>query len=179
MAKDPYLEPGRLPDLIAAIQVMATAGWGSLPIGRWVAELEGAEEVALGKRAQAPTEGADYKKWEEIFEQHREFFKIYTLEGDKRVALRWRFAQPVDYDPRTGKVLSVEELQDITVRDEKFYAQFTRKPLAPEQVDVLIKTAVELHSRVIAAQQDRRWLWPIVVSLAVAAIGLLAAYFKS
>jgi hypothetical protein len=180
-AEEPYLAPGRLPKLIAAIQAMATLGWGSQPIDKWVQELEGAEQLALGKTDQDEVKDHDRKTWREIFAQHPEFFKLYKLDKDERVALRWRFAQSIDYDPHTGKVLSSEELASMP-RDKAFYAQYTRRPLAADQVDVLIKTAIDLHSRVLAAQQENRWHWPIIVAIVVASLSLIGvvvnAYLK-
>jgi len=41
MAKSPYLEKDRLSYVIAAIQIMGTAGWASGNLDRWVRELEG------------------------------------------------------------------------------------------------------------------------------------------
>jgi hypothetical protein len=141
MPKDPYLVPDRLPNLIAAIQAMGTVGWGSLPIDKWVRELEGAEEMARGKRGQDKVKVDDCKKWREIFAQHPEFFKLYKLDDDERVALRWRFAQAIDYNPKSGKILSSSDLQRLT-RDDGFYAKYTRRPLTPDQIKVLIDSAM-------------------------------------
>ena len=182
----PYLVPGRLPNVIAAIQAMGTTAWGSVPIDSWVYQIEGAEQMAMGEYRQDKVKEKDRKKWLEIFAQHPEFFKLYKLEDDDRVALRWRFAQPIDYDPKSGKILSANKLQGIK-RNVAFYRRYSRKPLTPDQINVLIKTAIELHTRVIAEQQDRRWHWPIVSTAATAVVTavfgmigvIVGAYLKS
>lgn len=181
MAKSPYLEDDRLSYIIAAIQVMGTKEWASGKIDRWVRELEGSEQLGTEKEKQPPIKDADLKKWETIFVQHPEFFKLYSLDDGLRVALRWRFAQTINYDPKTSKIVSANEIQKM--RDSDRYAKLTRRPLTAGEIEVLIKTAIELHDRVIAAQQERRWRWPIITTAATAILSLLGvalgAYLKS
>jgi hypothetical protein len=173
MIGDPYLEPGRVPNIIAAIQAMGTLPWGTLPIDKWVKELEGSEEMAIEKRGIEPVDSGHRNKWRQIFAQHPEFFKLYRLNGEEKIALRWRFAQAIDYDPRSGELLSPTDLDKLK-RNNDFFSKYTRRPLSADQIDVLIKTAIDLHSRVIAAQQDRRWHWSVLGTIIASVIGLIA-----
>ena len=43
------------------------------------------------------------------------------------------------------------------------------------QIEALMKTAVELHSRAIAQRQENRWWLPIISALAAAIFGFLGA----
>src|SRR5437868_13946068 len=95
MAKSHYLEKDRLANLIAAIQAMAVADRPSGTLNRWVAKLEASEELTSEQRDQSPIKFAERKKWQTVFEQHPEFFKTYTLRGEPRVLLRWRYSESI------------------------------------------------------------------------------------
>ena len=95
MANSHYLEKDRLAQVIAAIQIMGVSDRPSGTLNRWVAELEASEELTSEQLDQAPIKFAERKKWPTVFEQHPEFFKTYTLRGDLRVLLRWRYADTI------------------------------------------------------------------------------------
>jgi len=45
--------------------------------------------------------------------------------------------------------------------------------LENEQVETLIKTAIELHSRAIAHEQEKRWLIPLLFALLGIVLGAI------
>src|SRR3990172_7721708 len=96
MANNRYLEKDRLAHVIAAIQVLALSDRPTGKLDRWIAELEASEELTSEQIDDLPIKYADRKKWATVFEQHPEFFKSYTLHGEQRVLLRWRYSQALN-----------------------------------------------------------------------------------
>ena len=81
----PYLEEGRLADVIGAIPVLsAYEKFASRDLPRW--------ESRLGKPC---AEGG----WRQVFEEHPEFFRIREEEGKLWVGMRWRWALDQNFDP--------------------------------------------------------------------------------
>jgi len=163
--KSPYLESQwRLADIVAAIQAMGAYPWAQRKVEGWV--------CSLGDPLSA-------KNWLEIFEQHPEFFKS----DGEWVSLRWRRAYDSSYDAKANRELNAEEIEKLTPEERR---QLTRKPLTSDQIEVLLKTAIEMHSRAIAQQQEGRWwvpVWlPALSGLIGAILGALAtfagAYFQ-
>jgi len=78
----PYRIPGRLADVIAAIQVMAARKRPEAKIEDWAYEFDRDRNAATVNR------------WTGVFRDHREFFLTYRLPGehDLKAALRWRYA---------------------------------------------------------------------------------------
>src|SRR6187402_50079 len=130
MANGHYLEKDRLANVIAAIQIMGLADRPSGTLNRWIAELEASEELTSQQLDQAPIKFAERKKWQTVFEQHPEFFKTYTLRGDPRVLLRWRYAETLK-NGANGKAPSEAE-DEAEIQPSK--------PLTAEQIQVLINT---------------------------------------
>src|SRR5262245_13600593 len=146
MAKGHYLEKDRLANVIAAIQALAVAERPSGTLNRWVAELEASEELTSEQLDQSPIKFAERKKWQTVFEQHPEFFKTYTLRGEPRVLLRWRFSESIKSeanDAANGKDSEDEGSRDQAGRN----AAPLSKPLNADQIQVLINTAIELHAK--------------------------------
>ena len=61
---------------------------------------------------------------------------------------------------------------------EAFYAlpdneklRISRNPLEADTIESLIKTAIDLHSRALQYQQDKRWKIPLAVSFIGGLIG--------
>src|SRR5436190_23115443 len=104
--KSPYLNPGRLADVIAAIQVTGLAERPERKIKDWARELDRNDG------------GLTMARWTSVFEEHREFFLTYRLEGeeDLKAALRWRYTFKT-YDSKTGKELTYEERMALPERE--------------------------------------------------------------
>src|SRR5687768_10864781 len=145
MAKSQYLEKDRLANVIAAIQVLGVSENASGTLDRWVAELETSEELTPEQIERTPVRFGDRKKWQAIFEQHPEFFKSYTTRGEPRVSLRWRYAQTVNLEPKPKAPAAAESNDLIKPEDEYDLTKVKSKSLTPEQIEVLINTAIELH----------------------------------
>jgi hypothetical protein len=166
MANGHYLEKDRLSNVIAAIQMLGVSDQTSGTLNRWVAELEASEELTPEQLEHTPIKYAERKKWVAVFEQHPEFFKTYTARGEQHVMLRWRYAQSFHSDP-TKVANSVTEDQDKPDNADE-YAAVSSKPLSPDQIQVLINTAIELHGKEAAAERppDR---WPPFLMAAIGA----------
>ena len=82
----PYLrEDGRLGDVIAAIQAMATYKFYKLEFKGWADRISADETLA--------------EHWRQVFQEHPEFFR---LDGErKRASLVWRRQHPKRYSVDT------------------------------------------------------------------------------
>jgi hypothetical protein len=159
MANGHYLEKDRLANVIAAIQIMGLADRPSGTLNRWIAELEASEELTSQQLDQAPIKFAERKKWQTVFEQHPEFFKTYTLRGDLRVLLRWRYADTL----KNGA-------NDAAVSTDVSEPRPT-KPLSADQLQVLINTAIGLHAKEVEAQRGPDKFPPLLMAIIGAAVG--------
>jgi hypothetical protein len=159
MANSHYLEKDRLANVIAAIQIMALADRPSGTLNRWVAELEASEELTSQQLDQSPIKFAERKKWQTVFEQHPEFFKTYTLRGDLRVLLRWRYADTLKNGANDAAVSTDESEPRPT------------KPLSADQLQVLINTAIGLHAKEVEAQRGPDKFPPLLMAIIGAAVG--------
>ena len=168
MAKSHYLENDRLANVIAAIQAMAVADRPSATLNRWVAELEASEELTSEQLDQSPIKFAERKKWQTVFEQHPEFFKTYTLRGEPRVLLRWRFSESIKSEANgaaNGKD-SAEKSGSNTAPPSK--------PLNPDQIQVLINTAIEMHAKEVVGERPPERFRPLLMAIIGAALGTVA-----
>jgi hypothetical protein len=149
--KSPYLASGRLEKVLAAIQILGSYDWASREASSWAEKLDSAHE----------TEG-----WLRLFNEHPEFFRVSE---DSWVSLRWRHGYDRIYSVSMQRELSPEEVKTLksTSTDEKL----SRRPLTPEQITGLMKTAIELHGRAIAHEQERRWLTPFLFPILGAMVG--------
>src|SRR5437762_8947844 len=141
MANGHYLEKDRLANLIAAVQAMGVADRPSGTLNRWVAELEASEELTSEQLDQSPIKFAERKKWQTVFEQHPEFFKTYTLRGELRVLLRWRYSESIKTEAngaQNGKNQVDKNQADKNKNDDGTAAP--SKPLDADQIQVLINT---------------------------------------
>lgn len=158
MRRSPYLNDYRLEDIIAAIQVMSLYPWASRE--DWSPSLD--EPLSVGT-----------KNWDDVFMQHPEFFRIrsgYTT-------LRLRYSYEKNFDPNTKKEYSKPEIEDLSTEQRD---GLTYKPLSQEKIEILIRTAIELHSRAIAQSEERRWWKPVLLgsifTLAGTIIGFLGSW---
>ena len=116
-------------------------------------------------------------RWEAVFKEHPEFFLIYKLDGsdNPKAALRWRYTNKL-YNSRTGKEYTQIEKDQLPEKDRWL---LTTKPLTSDAIAALMNTAIELHSKVIAEQAERRWWVPLVVGFLGALLGGIIGGHKS
>ena len=156
-ALSPYLkDPGRLGDVIAAIHAMATYKFYKLTFVDWADRMS--------------ADATQAAKWKAIFEEHPEFFRLDSAR--EKASLVWRRQFPKRYDVDTQEVLTSVEYHALS---EQQQLRVSRVPLAPADIKALIDTAVNLHSRALEYQKDRRW-W---VALAGAVGGLFGSILGS
>jgi hypothetical protein len=160
-----YLKPDRLGDVIAALQVMGSNERAEDSIEGWTRKFDD------------PTERNSIQHWRTIFKGHPEFFKVYTLNGQEKAALRWRYARRY-YDHRKNKELSPEEAAALPQNEKEL---LTGKVLTDAQLQVLVETAIELHAKAVTAHQDRRWvltlIGPAVIGLVGVVVGAVLGHF--
>jgi hypothetical protein len=148
--KDPYLKRGRLADVIAAIQVMAAAERPERAIKDWAHELD--------RNRDAPT----IERWTSVFREHREFFLVYERPGEDRLkaALRWRYVFKI-YDSKTGKEYTPVEKDAMPEEQRK---TLTTKPLAGQEIETLLNTAIGLRARAMEERVAARWWVPLIAA---------------
>ncbi len=148
---DPYLKQGRLQDVLAALQVIASAERPERKIKDWAFELD--------RNAEPRT----IAKWTSVFQEHPEFFVTYQLPGesDLKAALRVRYVFKT-FDSKTGNEYSPAEIAALP--KEQRYA-LTTKPLAGDQIQGLASIAIALHTRALEELQASRWWIPLIAAL--------------
>lgn len=151
----PYLaDNNRLGDVIAAIQTMAVYKFYKLPFSSWADRINADANQA--------------EKWKKIFTEHPEFFRLDSER--KRASLVWRRQFPKRYDVDAEKVITAQEYNNLTEQQKE---RISRTPLTPSDIKALIDTAVNLHSRALEHQKDKRW-WTVLASAAGGLIGSIA-----
>jgi hypothetical protein len=154
-SNSPYLaENNRLGDVIAAIQVMAVYKFYKLPFSAWA------------DRINADTSQAE--KWKAIFIEHPEFFRLDS--NREKASLVWRRQFPKRYDVDAEKVINFETYNALSEQQKE---RISRTPLTPSDIKALIDTAVNLHSRALEQQKDKRW-WTVLASAIGGLIGAIA-----
>lgn len=159
LAAGPYLgSPGRLADLLAAIQVLGTYEFAARDVDKWARR--------LGRKPRS----AD--TWSEVFLDHPEFF---TLDDENKMALVWRRSFRRDYDTATRTRLSGDELEALKRAEKRDAApaRVSRKPLESEQIELLCNLAVNLHEREIQHRQEKRWWLAGVIAVTTALIAVI------
>jgi len=152
-ALSPYLrDANRLGDVIAAIQAMATYKFYKLPFAGWADRMSADETQA--------------EKWKTVFVEHPEFFRLDSARA--KASLVWRRQFPKRYDVDAEKVLTSAEYNALTPTQQ---LRVSRVPLSSADIKALVDTAVNLHSRALEHQKDRRW-W---LALASAVGGLVGS----
>jgi hypothetical protein len=157
--KSPYLDdPQRLGDVIAAIQAMGTYKFYKQTFEGWAA------------RIAADTSKADH--WKKVFEEHPEFFRLDT--DRKMASLVWRRQYPRRFQVDTQQNLTFAEYEGLSDEDKK---RVSRNTLTPQDIKTLVDTAIELHSRAVDLQHEKRWWIPLVSSAIGGSIGAAIGAF--
>ena len=157
MRKSPYINNlGRLEDVVAAIQAMGAHPQARLGLDEWT------ERLRPPKSSQT---------WKTIFAEHPEFFVVWDPKGTSKpnAQLRWRHSYDKTYDPESKRELTAQKIKNLPQEDKQ---KLTGKPLTTDQIEALMKTAIELHGRGIADAQESRWLVPLLFGLLVAVVGI-------
>lgn len=155
MSKSPYLKSQRLADVIAAIQVMGTYKFYKLDFLGWSTRITGSES------------NADY--WKQVFTEHPEFFR---LNQDKnKVSLVWRRSHQRNFHVDRQEILSRIEIEQLP--EEERGKRISRTPLSNGDIATLISTAVDLHSRAIESEKEKRWLLPSLVTVLAVCLGAI------
>jgi|688.fasta_scaffold76245_5 hypothetical protein len=161
MNHSPYLlHQGRLADVIAAIQVLGSHLWDSREIKDW--------KENIGEKPLSANE------WEAVFMDHPEFFGKDISDGREYHFLRLRRAYEQTVDTKTQRELSEQELAHYKAHDSYSPNNLARRVLTPNQIEALIKAAVELHVRAAAFQDRKRWWWIPLLSAALSFLGALS-----
>lgn len=151
----------RLGDVIAAIQAMGTYKFYKLDFEGWA------------DRISADRQRADH--WKAVFEQHPEFFR---LDGDrKRASLVWRRQYPRRFHVDEDRTLTVAELASLDPHVKA--ARISRLPLTASDINTLIKTAIDMHSRAMDAKKESRWWIPLAAAIGSLVGALGAAMIKT
>jgi hypothetical protein len=180
--KKPYLTPNRLNDLIAAIPVLAINDSYKNTAKVWTKIITGI--------------GDNSEYWENIFEDHSEFFRKTLVEKDEnrkedgeweqdnqldesgpKYSLVMRRGVSSRYHKVWKKIVSTDEYFTLSDADRK---KLTRSPLSDSQMKMLIDLAITLHSQAIAAEQDKRfWISPALSVFGLFGGAILGHHFGS
>jgi hypothetical protein len=161
MNHSPYLlHQGRLADVIAAIQVLGSHLWDSREIKDW--------KKNIGEKPLSANE------WETIFMDHPEFFGKDISDGRELYFLRLRRAYEQTVDTKTQRELPEQELAQYKAHDSYNPDNLARRALTPNQIEALIKAAVELQVRAAAFEDRKRWWWTTLLSAALSFLGALS-----
>lgn len=153
MGNSPYLnEPARLAEVISAIQVMGTYKFYKLDFSGWADRISGDANQA--------------EHWKKVFEEHPEFFRLDAGRG--RASLVWRRTYPKLYAVDREEKISRDQFFQLS--DEQ-KARISRSPLTNSDISTLISAAIQLHSRALEQQQDKRWWISGVMGLLGVIIG--------
>ena len=155
MSKSPYLKHQRLADVIAAIQVMSTYKFYKLDFSGWSKRITGAES------------NADY--WESVFSEHPEFFRL-NEEKDK-VSLVWRRSHQRNFHVDRQEILTRDQIDSLPEQEKN--TRISRTPLSNGDTATLISTAIDLHSRAIESEKEKRWLLPSLITILAVCLGAI------
>ena len=162
MRRSPYLKhQDRLADVMAAIQVLGSHLWDSREVQDW--------KTNIGDKPQSTD------NWQSIFSDHPEFFGSDNNGNKTFYFLRLRRAYEQTVDTETSKELSAQELTEYRAHETYNPDNLARKVLSPNQIEMLIKAAVELQARAAALETSNRWWIPILC----AAVGFSGALVGS
>jgi hypothetical protein len=158
----PYLRDSRrLSDVLAAIQAMGSYKFYKLDFARWADRITGDS-----------TKG-DY--WRTLFEQHPEFFRLDSTK--EQASLIWRRQYPKLFHVDRECKITRDEFIALSAPEK---ARVSRVALSADDIHSLMQAAIDLHSRAIEQQRERRWWIPLIASAAGGLVGaLVGAAFGS
>jgi len=111
---------------------------------------------------------------------HKEHPEIFRFTSSRWVSLKWRYGYFRTFAPERGCELTESQRAALTPDQQK---AITYRPLTADQTEVLMKTALDFHARVIAHEQEHRWLTPLLFALLGGVLAfsgaILGAYIKS
>jgi hypothetical protein len=183
----PYLKPGRLGEVLAAIQVMAVSDQYRRTLEQWTYYLSGIrapksqsepdsdfEADSESEPASEPDAERAAGRWRIVFDEHPEFFRP-SFARPGAYALVLRRGSPRRFDLNQRKVISETELAQIPKAERRV----TRAPLAPADMKVLLDVALSLHREASERKAERRlklqvWV-PFLGSLTGGLIGVLGS----
>lgn len=154
MKDSPYLEPCRLGEVIAALQVMSYYKFYKLDVVSWAERISG--------------NAADAAHLESVLLDHPEFFRVTGSEAGAKASLVARRSFPKDYDVDAGREIGREAAM-AKREDAEAWGRLSRRPLTPDEMLALIRTAVDLHNRAVEQRKAGYWWIP----LATAGLGFL------
>lgn len=150
----PYLKhPQRLSEVIAAIQVLGTYKYYKRDFDEWAKAISGDKDKG--------------EFWKNIFLDHPEFFRINSSE--KAVSLVWRRTYQKRYYVDIEKTVTKEECDRLKAEGKG--DRISRTPLSNQDIQMLINTAINLHSRALEGQKDKRWWIGIIMAFFGAVVG--------
>ena len=151
----PYLSsPHRLADVLAAIQAMGSYKFYKLDFPGWADRICGDPSTA--------------ESWAAVFRDHPEFFRLDPTR--QRASLVWRRQHPKLYHVDEERKLTRREYASL---DEAEKPRVSRTPLSAADVQSLMASAIELHSRAIEQARERRWWIPVAASAIGGLLGAL------
>jgi hypothetical protein len=150
---------GRLAEVIAAVTVMAAAEDSEGRLKTWTDKLSRPTDDGLDQQA----------RWQTVFEGHPEFFLVYEHQGEKKVALRLRYANKT-IDRNTGQPYpGLHELGD----DQRRKLDLISLPLDAQATSTLINIAVSLNQATLARRADARFFYQTFGPAILALLGVL------
>ena len=153
--QSPYLDrPGRLADLVAAIQALGSYRYAARKEEKW--------QQLLKKPKSA-------ESWTEIFRDHPEFFRASESDSGMH-QLVLRRAQSAMAHATTAESINIEAYKALSDDDKK---EYSRAPLNPEQIISLIDVAIKLQNQAVARRQELRWWIPYLLSIASLVVGVV------
>lgn len=156
MNANPYLlGTSRLTDVLVGIQFLGTYRFYKVGFDY------------LNDRVKETPKSA--KSWKQLFREHPEFFRVSDEENN--VCLILRRARAKNFNVDTEEKITRDERKALLKEQKK---RISREPLTTSEVATMMSTAIELHGRTIAQQEERRWyvsLIPPIAGLAGVIIG--------
>lgn len=149
--KSPYLtDARRLPDVIAALQLIGAAHRPERKISDWSIELSRSDKKE------------EIDRWTAVFKDHPEFFLVYKLDDDPalKAALRLRYTNKL-HDAMTHKDYTPEEKEKL---DKAARDRLTTRPLSGDMITAMANTAIALHASAVAELSARRWWIPVLTA---------------
>jgi hypothetical protein len=122
--------------------------------------------AAWADRISGDSTKAEY--WRKVLEEHPEFFRLDTAK--EKASLIWRRQYPKLFHVDQERKLTRQEFDDLPATEK---ARVSRVALAAGDIQSLMQAAIDLHSRAIEHQRERRWWIPLLASATGGLIGAL------